>query len=109
MRKRIMQAAPIAAIPWLASGIVVLVFWGGSRAPAEEKAPPPTQTQTQETAKPVQVIPAEEKNRKNPIPATPDSIEAGQNLYSSQCAMCHGQTGNGKGDLAEKMRLKVPD
>ena len=55
------------------------------------------------------VIPVAEKNRKNPNPATPVSIESGRNLYSSQCAMCHGANGNGKGDLVGRLNLKVPD
>lgn len=107
MTRKMTQGTRIPAIRFLAAGIVLLVFCGGSRLSAQEKTPPPTQAP--EAAKLVQVIPPEEKTRKNPIPSSPDSIESGLNLYSSQCTMCHGPAGNGKGELAEKMQLKVPD
>ncbi len=55
------------------------------------------------------VIPPSERNRKNPIPASTESIRWGRELFASQCAMCHGKNGNGKGDLAERLQLKIPD
>ncbi len=55
------------------------------------------------------VIPEEEKNRKNPIPSSPESVETGGKLFSSQCALCHGAKGDGKGDLAVDLKLAVPD
>jgi mono/diheme cytochrome c family protein len=55
------------------------------------------------------VVPASEKGRKNPIPAVPEAIESGKNLYNSQCAMCHGARGDGKGDLAPRLNMPVPD
>jgi len=32
---------------------------------------------------------------KNPIPATPESIAAGKQLYQRRCASCHGASGTG--------------
>jgi mono/diheme cytochrome c family protein len=55
------------------------------------------------------VIPEEEKNRKNPVPADEESLEIGRKLYTSQCALCHGEKGDGKGDLATDLKLTVPD
>lgn len=55
------------------------------------------------------VIPEKERNLRNPIAATPDSIEEGKSLFSSQCAMCHGVAGNGKGELVDRLNLKVPN
>lgn len=54
-------------------------------------------------------VPEAEKNKKNPVPVTPASIESGKNLYSSQCAMCHGVKGDGKGELVERLKMAVPD
>lgn len=31
----------------------------------------------------------------NPVPVTPESISAGQQLYLRNCASCHGRTGDG--------------
>jgi cytochrome c5 len=54
-------------------------------------------------------IPEAEKNRKNPVPASPESLERGKTIFSSQCAMCHGEKGDGKGKLAEKYDFKSVD
>jgi cytochrome c len=54
-------------------------------------------------------IPPEERNRKNPVPPVADSIEYGRLIFSSQCTMCHGATGDGKGKLAKKYEFGLPD
>jgi mono/diheme cytochrome c family protein len=54
-------------------------------------------------------IPADAAQIANPVKPTETSIAAGAKFYSSQCAMCHGKNGDGKGDLAEQMKLKIPD
>jgi mono/diheme cytochrome c family protein len=55
------------------------------------------------------VIPAAERDRKNPVPAVPEAIEAGRVLFTSQCAMCHGVRADGRGDLAAELKLAVPN
>lgn len=55
------------------------------------------------------VIPEAEKNRRNPVPNVPEAIESGKILFQSQCAMCHGKTGDGRGDLALEIKIRVPD
>ena len=54
------------------------------------------------------VVPESEKKRENPVPNVPEAIEAGKSLYGSQCAMCHGARGDGKGDVALSMRMRLP-
>lgn len=54
-------------------------------------------------------IPADAKKLKNPREATPQSISKGKQIYASQCVMCHGATGDGKGDLAERFEYNMPD
>ncbi len=51
----------------------------------------------------------QDKARKNPVPFTKDSVEQGKALYQSQCAMCHGTNGDGKGDLAIALKLSLTD
>jgi mono/diheme cytochrome c family protein len=45
----------------------------------------------------------------NPVKATPVSIAAGKKAYALDCAMCHGASGAGDGDLAADMKLKLKD
>lgn len=54
-------------------------------------------------------IPKEARETANPIPAAAPSVEHGGRLFQSQCAMCHGTDGKGKGDLAETLSMLVPD
>jgi mono/diheme cytochrome c family protein len=55
------------------------------------------------------VIPQEARLRKNPVPASSQAVENGRVLFSSQCVMCHGVRGDGKGDLAGRLTLAMPD
>ena len=54
------------------------------------------------------VVPEADKNLKNPVPDVPEAVESGRNLFASQCAMCHGAKGDGRGDLARDMKITVP-
>ena len=49
------------------------------------------------------------KARKNPVEFTEESVDKGKSLYLTQCEMCHGKSGDGKGDLAAVMHLNLPD
>jgi len=70
---------------------------------------PPTE-KTKENHLPAgYTIPAQEVQRANPVKPTEASIAAGAKFYSSQCAMCHGKDGDGKGDLAVQLQLNMPD
>jgi mono/diheme cytochrome c family protein len=71
-----------------------------SSQPAEGKASPPSAG-----AK----IPLEALKVVNPVKPTAASIAAGKKKYGYDCAMCHGADGDGKGDLAIDMKLKMPD
>ena len=42
-------------------------------------------------------VPAAAKARKNPVAATAESLAAGAKLFQRNCAVCHGETGDGKG------------
>jgi cytochrome c5 len=46
---------------------------------------------------------------KNPTKPTPASQADAKKIYSVDCAMCHGDNGNGKTDLASGMQLKLDD
>jgi mono/diheme cytochrome c family protein len=44
-----------------------------------------------------------------PVKASPETIAQGKRIYGYDCAMCHGAEGDGKGDLATDMKLKLRD
>lgn len=46
---------------------------------------------------------------KNPVTATVASLAEAKKVYNRDCAMCHGDNGNGKTDLATSMQLTLPD
>jgi mono/diheme cytochrome c family protein len=46
---------------------------------------------------------------RNPIKATAESQTKAKNLYQIDCAVCHGDNGNGKTDLATSMTLTLID
>lgn len=87
---------------WLAilGGTVILAGIVVAVVPAQEPQKPTGD---------VLLIPDEARKRTNPIPVTPETIEYGKLLYSSQCVMCHGASGDGTGDLVERLKLDMPD
>jgi len=46
---------------------------------------------------------------KNPVKATAASQADAKRLYNQDCAMCHGDNGNGQTELAKDMGLKLGD
>jgi mono/diheme cytochrome c family protein len=55
-------------------------------------------------------IPQEEVDRKNPVESNPTSIAEGKRLYgATDCALCHGKDGDGKGVLAKDINMNLHD
>jgi len=67
--------------------------------------------QDQKTAAPATEwkMPPEAAKVPNPVRPTATSLTAGKKSYGIDCAMCHGKDGDGKGDLAIDMKLKMLD
>ncbi len=55
------------------------------------------------------VVPEAEKAKKNPVPNVPEALASGKSLFGSQCAMCHGPKGDGRGEFALQQKLRMPD
>src|SRR5262249_10415706 len=47
--------------------------------------------------------------RKNPVRPTPENLAEAKKFFRYDCAMCHGVAGDGKGDLAASMELRMND
>ncbi|MFY9804947.1 MAG: c-type cytochrome [Candidatus Acidiferrales bacterium] len=54
-------------------------------------------------------VPPEAAKLPNPVKPTPASLAQGKKSYGYDCALCHGKDGDGKGDLADDMKLKLAD
>lgn len=77
--------------------LALLVFaWalGAQPTPTPPKAAPPAEYK----------IPPEAAKEANPVKPTPESLAKGKKFYVMDCAMCHGEKGDGKGDLASDMK-----
>jgi mono/diheme cytochrome c family protein len=71
-----------------------------------QQAQPPAPSPAQPPAKaPAEYkIPPEDASRVNPVKPTPESLAKARKMYGMDCAMCHGDYGDGKGDLAADMK-----
>ena len=61
------------------------------------------------TAAPTAVPAGSHAGAPNPVKPTPESQAKAKELYSIDCAMCHGENGNGQTDLAKSMGLSGID
>lgn len=87
------------------------IFWAQEKEKPAETKPPATAAQAPAAPRPPHtfVVTPEDEARKNPLRFSEISVERGKKLYRTQCAMCHGAKGEGKGDLAQEMNLQLPD
>lgn len=81
----------------------VMALWGIAAAGQDAPKTADTKAAASDT------IPREAVQKENPVKPTADSIALGKKFYGYDCAMCHGKTGDGQGDLAVEMKMKVPD
>ena len=68
-----------------------------------------SQEKPKETAPAAEPAKSESAEKKNPTKPTPENLAAAKKFFGYDCAMCHGARGDGKGDLAASMGLKMKD
>lgn len=54
-------------------------------------------------------IPVEAAKAPNPVKSSPESLARAKKWWTLDCAMCHAANGNGQGDTAKEMKLKLVD
>lgn len=86
--------------------VTALVLLSFAVSAQEESKPPATPAAT---AAAESKIPPEAAKLPNPVKPTPASLAQGKKSYGFDCAMCHGKDGDGTGDLAVDMKLKLAD
>jgi mono/diheme cytochrome c family protein len=72
---------------------------------------PAQQSSTPSAQKPsaYEAIPVEAAKQANPVKSSPESIARAKKWWTLDCAMCHAADGNGKGETALDMKLKLAD
>jgi len=93
-------------ILFLALVLATACLW--AQEEKKETPPPGATTATVAPAHAVTITDAD-KAKKNPIKFNEVSVDRGKKTYTSQCALCHGDKGDGKGELAADMKLNLPD
>jgi mono/diheme cytochrome c family protein len=71
----------------------------GAASPVQESATP---------AVPFQV-PANLVGKSNPVKPTPEGLAKVRKMWGYDCAICHGASGDGKGDIAAEMKPPLKD
>jgi len=82
---------------------VLFVFCAHTAMAQQSQFPSQTTPAAQHAASPAQTPGS------SPVTPTPESIARAKAIYGYDCSSCHGEAGNGKGDLAKDMALKMPD
>jgi cytochrome c len=54
-------------------------------------------------------IPVEASKQTNPVKSSPDSLARAKKWWTLDCEMCHGKSGDGKGETATEMKLSMMD
>lgn len=91
---------PLLALP----ALLILSF-----SPQQPTSTPAPAAKTTAAAPAAPAMPADAKTLVNPVKPTPASQAQAKKMYGYDCAMCHGDTGNGKGDLAVESKLALKD
>ena len=81
--------------------VSVLALCGVSVSAGQDQKPPATAVEFK--------MPPEAAKTPNPVKPIAASLAQGKKTYGYDCAMCHGKDGDGKGDLATDMKLKMLD
>ena len=54
-------------------------------------------------------IPVEAAREQNPVKSSSESVARAKKWWNLDCVMCHGASGDGKGDIAKDMKLNMAD
>ena len=72
----------------------------------------PLQTQQQSSTQKSSsyaAIPVEAAKQSNPVKPSPESAARAKKWWALDCEMCHGKSGDGKGETAKEMKLAMMD
>jgi mono/diheme cytochrome c family protein len=84
--------------------VLPALFFLASALPAQQSSTPTPQKTPTYSAIPVQAV-----NQANPVKSSPESIARAKKWWTLDCAMCHNNNGDGKGETAKDMKLTIVD
>lgn len=58
---------------------------------------------------PYAAIPVEAAKQVSPVKSSPESLARAKKWWTLDCEMCHGKSGDGKGETAKDMKLQIGD
>jgi mono/diheme cytochrome c family protein len=76
---------------------------------AVAQEPPATPAANPAAAPSQSGVPADYASKVNPVKPTAESQARAKKMYGWDCAMCHGENGDGKGDVAADQKLPMRD
>jgi cytochrome c5 len=94
------RSLPVAGAFLLAGGFCVCL--AQQNAAQENSSPSPSPTEEYK-------VTPEDIARKNPVRSSPEGLAEARRVFKYDCAMCHGEHGDGKGELVESMKLTMSD
>jgi len=80
-----------------------LFLFASAQSAQQPSTPAPQKTPT------YSAIPVEAARQANPVKSSPESLTRARKWWPLDCAMCHGKDGDGKGETAADMKLKIVD
>ena len=89
--------------------IFALLVNSASSRPAPQKATSVTAQDAPAAPAAETRVPEDLAKKANPVKPTPAGLAQAKKLHGYDCAMCHGKAGDGQGDLAADMKLKLND
>jgi mono/diheme cytochrome c family protein len=87
--------------------LCLLLFWAAAISVARQDSK--EKPKENATAAADEKTTGDDPVRKSQAKPSAEAMAAARKLYGYDCAMCHGATGDGKGDLAEQMKLDLRD
>ncbi len=94
------EEAPVTRFTLVLPALLVLA----TALPAQQ-----AQTPTPQKSPTYAAIPVDVAKQPNPVKMSPESLARAKKWWTLDCAMCHGADGNGKGETAADMKLKLAD
>jgi mono/diheme cytochrome c family protein len=91
----------------VAAGAAAIVYTGSFNTSAE--IPPSKMEKTLATFALNKSVARRAPNRKNPLPATPETLRGGLAHFRENCVVCHGAPGVDPGEIGQGLNPGAPD